>query len=509
MDEKLKIRFHAHLMEMVSEASQVNPGMKEFYRKHGPREKVWKSLEAQETKKLQKKLDKLFPNEFRVEAGLISLTERSIHEKKAEEQAALRRQRLETHILASQKSTLIHFENHGSPTVRNPTKLGPLKRQSRGKECPTCGVKMQSKNELFGLTIEHIIPVRYGGKNTYDGEFPQCVGMCYLCNQTRNHIVNAIGREEIGNRTKISDRVIRFLITQVHRVDEVLDDQMSEMFWGHHRLASSQNIPVEDYDLFGDGEGEEYVEYQITPNEISTIPAPPLSEDGVQEDSEPIYLGLSKEQAIAYLKRDLNQAIGEANKSGKLYRSERLERLFLRHGSFEQFQQKIGMSGETIDAILYRLYPKQFIIETKGTVQFIYSLEQKEVHFYNFSADVVIPTPIENTPEEPEVKTPEVKTPESKPVSLPVLFARESMTALLNAYNHSRISLESITEALDDLRKEDGESWDAYLAKFGVKDGGTDAERIHMLLIECGFLCRLEREQQLHFIQFELPHSFE
>jgi hypothetical protein len=28
-------------------------------------------------------------------------------------------------------------------------------------------------------------------------------------------------------------------------------------------------------------------------------------------------------------------------------------------------------------------------------------------------------------------------------------------------------------------------------------------------LTACGFLCRLEREQQLHFIQFELPHSFE
>ena len=153
MDKKLKIQFHAHLMEMVLEATQVNHGMKEFYRKHGTREKVWKSLETQETNKLQKKIDKLFPNEFRVEAGLISLTEHSIHEKKSEEQAALRRQRLEKHILASQKSTLIHFENHGSPTVRNPTKLWPLKRQSRGKECPTCGVKMQRKNELFVLTI--------------------------------------------------------------------------------------------------------------------------------------------------------------------------------------------------------------------------------------------------------------------------------------------------------------------------------------------------------------------
>ena len=507
MDKELKILLHAHLMEMVFQTSQVNPGMKDFYRKHGPKEEVWKRLEIKEGKKLQKKVDQLFPNEFRVEGGFVSLTEHSRHEKMAKEHAVLRRQRLEQHILASQKAAHIHFETHGSPTVRNPTLLGPLKRKSRGKECPTCGVKMRSKKGLFGLTIEHIIPVRYGGKNTYDGEFPQCVGMCYLCNQTRNHIVNAIGKEKVGNRTKLSKRVIRFLIAQVHRVDEVLDDQMYEMFWGHHRLASSQNIPVQDYDLFGDGDGKEYVEYQISPNEISATPAPSLSEGSVEENCEPIYLELSKEQAIAHLKRDLNQAIGESNKNGKMYRTERLEHLFLKHGSFEQFQQKIGMSGEAIDAILFRLYPNQFMIETKGTVQFIYALELEEIPFYNFTADVIVPAPIENTQEEPGIQ--EIKIPEPKPVSLHVLFARESISALLDSNSHTRTSLESITEALDDLRKEDGESWDAYFAKFDVKGSGTQVERIHMLLTGCGFSCRLEKEQQRHFIQFELPHHFE
>lgn len=507
MDKELKIQLHAHLMDMVFQTSQVNPGMKDFYRKYGPREDVWKRLEVQEGKKLQKKIDLLFPNEFRVEAGFISLTERSHHQKMAEERAVLRRQRLEKHILASQKATHIHFETHGSPTVRNPTLLSPLRRKSRGKKCPTCGVKMQSKNELFGLTIEHIIPVRYGGKNTFDGEFPQCVGMCYLCNQTRNHIVNAIGREEVGNRTKLSKRVIRFLITQVHRVDEVLDDQMNEMFWGRHKLASSQNIPVQDYDLFGDGEGKEYVEYQISPNEISATPAPFLSEGSVEEDCEPIYLELSKEQAIAYFKRDLNQAIGESNKKGRPYRTERLERLFHRHGSFEQFQQKIEMPDEAIDTILFRLYPNQFIIETKGTVQFIYALEQEDIHFYNFTADVTLPAPIENTQEVPEIH--EIILPKPEPVALPVLFARESIFTLLDSNSHTRISLNSITEALDDLRREDGESWDAYFAKFGVKDCGTRVECIHLLLTECGFSCSLEKEQQRHFIQFELPHPFE
>lgn len=507
MDKELKIQLHAHLMEMVFQTSQVNPGMKNFYRKHGPKEQVWKRLEIQEGKKLQKKVDQLFPNEFRIEGGFVSLTDRSNHEKRVEEQATLREQRLEEHIRASQKSTLNHFQTHGSPTVRNPTKLAPLRRQSRGKECPTCGVKMESKQGLFGLTIEHIIPVRYGGKNTFDGEFPQCVGMCYLCNQTRNSIVNAIGLENIGNRTKISDRVIRFLITQVHRVDEVLDEQMSQMFWGHHQLASSQNIPVEDYDLFGDGDVNEYVEYQISPDEISTTQGLPVSGDYHEEDSYPIYLELPKEQAIAYLKRDLNNAIADANKNGKLYRVERLERLFLKHGSFEEFQSKIGMLDKPIDAILFRLYPNQFITETKGTVQYIYALEQEKVHFYNFEADVKIPA-LEEKEKEP-LEGLESKRVEPEPVSLPVLFARESIMMLLNSSSNSRVPLESITDALDDLRKEDGENWNAYFAKFGVEEGRTTAEQTCQMLTECGFVCRLEEEQQRHFVLFELPHGFE
>lgn len=507
MNEELKIQFHAHLMEMVFQASQVNPGMRDFYRKHGSKEEVWKGLGLQESYKLQKKLDQLFPNEFRVEAGFISLTDRSNYEKRVEEQATLRKQRLEKHIQASQKATLMHFQTHGSPTVRNPTKLAPLKRQSRGKECPTCGVKMESKKGLFGLTIEHIIPVRYGGKNTFDGEFPQCVGMCYLCNQTRNHIVNAIGREEIGNRTKISDRVIRFLITQVHRVDEVLDEQMSQMFWGHHQLASSQNIPVEDYDLFGDGDGNEYVEYHISLDEISTTERLSVPDENDAEDSVPIYLELPKEQAIAYLKKDLNNAISEANKNGKLYRTEKLERLFLKHGSFEEFKQKIEMPDKAIDAILLRLYPNQFIIETKGTVQYIYALEQENAHFYNFAADVEIPA-LDEKENEP-LEDLESERIEPEPVPLPVLFARESIMMLLNSSNHTKVSLESITEALDDLRKEDGENWNAYFAKFGVEGDRTTAEQTYQLLTECGFDCRLEEEQERHFIRFELPHRFE
>ena len=495
MDEKLKSLYYEHLIKMVSKGTKINSGLRPFYIQHGSKEEVWKSLGINDSHSFQKKLDQLFPEEFRVEAGFLFFSEHSNHARNIQNQAILRRGRLEAHILAWQKISDVK-------NIRDKDKLRPLVEKSRGKRCPTCDVEMSSSKGLYGLTIEHIVPVSHGGDNSYDGEFPQCVGMCWLCNQIRNLVVLEIGREKIRGRFKITDRAIRFLITQVHGKGEELDDQMSRLFWEKHQFASLQNIPIEDYDIFGDGE---YVEFKISQSEASTLETSAISDDSGNEDNKPIYVELSKEEAIAKLREDLISGIENSIRNDKLYRIERLEKLFLKHGSIEQFKQKIGMENLSINAILIRLYPNQFIIERKGTVQFIYSLGEEDYHFYNFAADVEVPALIEKKHEAQE----DLGSNLPKPVPLPVLFARESMTALLNAYNHSRISLESITEALDDLRKEDGESWDAYFAKFGVKDDGTDAERIHMLLTACGFLCRLEREQQLHFIQFELPHSFE
>ena len=501
MDGKLKSLYYEHLIKMVSKGTKINSGLRRFYIQHGSKEEVWKRLGLKESHNFQKKLDQLFPEEFRVEAGFLLFSEYSNHKKGIESQAILRQERLEAHILASQRTAHEHFKRKAGKNTRDRDKLRPLAKQSRGKQCPTCGVEMLTRG-LFGLTIEHIVPVSYGGENSYDGEFPQCVGMCWLCNQTRNKIVLEIGQEKKRGRFKITDRAIRFLITQVHGKNEELDDQMSRLFWELHQLASSQNLPVEDYDLFGDGE---YVEYKISQKETSTLLTSAISDDSGNEEIKPIYVELSKEEAIAKLREDLMSGIEDSIKNDKLYRIERLEKLFLKHGSIELFKQKIGMENLSINAILIRLYPNQFIIERKGTVQFIYSLGKEDYHFHNFAADVEVPALIEKKHEAQE----DLDTNLPKPVSLPVLFARESMTALLNSFSHSRIPLESITEALDDLRKEDGESWDAYFAKFGVKDGGTHGERIHMLLTECGFLCRIEREQKLHFIQFELSHSFE
>lgn len=501
MDKELKSLFYNHLVKMVGKGTKINSGLRPFYVQHGSKEEVWKSLGLKQSHNFQKKLDQMFPEEFQVEAGFLLFSEYSSHNKNIKDQAILRRKRLEAHILACQKTA---HDHKGGKTTRDYNKLRPLAKKSRGTQCPTCYVEMHASKGLFGLTIEHIVPVSHGGKNSYDGEFPQCVGMCWLCNQTRNKIVLEIGLEKKRGRVKITDRAIRFLITQVHGRGEELDEQMSRLFWEHHQLASSQNVPVEDYDLFGEGE---YVEYKISPKETSNLQTPSFSNEISNEETKPVYIELSREKAIMKLREDLIRGIEDSITKDKLYRIEGLERLFLKFGSYRQFKQKVGIKNCSIETLLSQLYPNQFIVETKGTVQFIYTLDNENNHFYNFAADVEIPDlnkkkfePLENV---------ELKPIKPEPVALPVLFARESISTLLDSNSHTRISLKSITEALDDLRREDGESWDAYFAKFGVKDCGTRVECIHLLLTECGFSCSLEKEQQRHFIQFELPHPFE
>ena len=249
------------------------------------------------------------------------------------------------------------------------------------------------------------------------------------------------------------------------------------------------------------------MEYQIPPEENST---PHLTNipDTEEDDVEPVYLDLNKEQAVACLKRDLKKAIEVSNKNGKPYSVKRLERLWLKHGSPEQFREKIGMQNEDIDVILFRLYPHQFILETKGTVRYIHALENEGRHFYDFSAEVAIP-PLTKTLNEEELVVAETVHATPVPVPMPVLFVRDALAPLHLSDEQNEVPFERIKEILDGLRKEDGMDWDTYLDFFNIVPSGSLAERINLLLGECGFKCHLKKDNQNLFFVFEPPHDFE
>ncbi|MCH1422164.1 MAG: HNH endonuclease [Candidatus Poseidoniaceae archaeon] len=504
MNEVLKSQLRTHLSEMVLQAMQVNHGMKLFYRAHASKENVWGQLNLNPSLTFQAKLERLFPNQFRVEAGLLSFTEQSNHEKALREQERARKHRLELHIVESQNQARLHFKNHRSPTVRNQPLLLPLRRKSRGKNCPTCGVKMSSRKGLFGLTIEHIVPVRFGGKNAYDGEFPQCVGMCWLCNQSRNEVVRDLGIEAKGKRKKISDQVIRFLISQVHDKHTELNDSMLERFDQHYQLLASQETPVGEYDLWGDGEG--WVEYTVPAVDEQAARTHDNPEPAFFEhlDMEPVHRDLEPEEAIRRFEDELKQGIAHQNRVERLYTMKRVGTLLARQGGEPLFRDKIGMPNESLEDILYTLFPQQFIVQTKGRVRYIHALQRERKPFYDFEREIAVPKPESKLPLKQEEK------PISAPLPPPlhVLYVRDSVGALFEHQNQSRLSLESIEGVLDQLRRDDGEDWESYTAAFEI--GGTlpFAEQLVGVLNASGFTCHTVNENGTFFVQFSLPHSF-
>ena len=107
MNEVLKSQLRNHLSEMVLQAMQVNHGMKLFYRAHASKENVWGQLNLNPSLTFQAKLERLFPNQFRVEAGLLSFTEQSNHEKALREQERARKHRFGPGLQRAERSSVL------------------------------------------------------------------------------------------------------------------------------------------------------------------------------------------------------------------------------------------------------------------------------------------------------------------------------------------------------------------------------------------------------------------
>ena len=79
-----------------------------------------------------------------------------------------------------------------------------------GCRCPTCDVPMRRRKyegDPNSSTVEHVVPLAIGGNNNPGGLFPNCIAMCYACNQARNKVFKEFGKT-IGT--------VKFLIEQVY-----------------------------------------------------------------------------------------------------------------------------------------------------------------------------------------------------------------------------------------------------------------------------------------------------
>ena len=136
---------------------------------------------------------------------------------------------------------------------------------------------------------------------------------------------------------------------------------------------------------------------------------------------------------------------------------------------------------KTLTSFLFRLYPHQFILETKGTVRYIHALENEGRHFYDFSAEVAIP-PLTKTLNEEELVVAETVHATPVPVPMPVLFVRDALARCIFLTSRMKYHLKESKK----FSTVYGKRWDGLglpISTFStIVPSGSLAERINLLL---------------------------
>lgn len=442
---------------------------------------------------------------------------------------------LEQHILKWQlKSTKFHLENK-EMVKRKP--MPKITSKGMGKPCPTCGKIMSRGKGPSRLSLEHIVPRSTGGDNSYGGKYPQCIAMCYLCNQTRNKVVLAIGVDKVGTKKRVTPEAIRFLITQVYGEKEDLDRSMLKLFLERYELVHSKKIMEQEIVT-----SSEKVD---TPRVVEDLPSqlvahskqrwwdprtwfgkssplqsrevsPPshLKSEVIQESSsveriQPIYLNLTKEETLVQFENDLIEAIANENYSGKSFHSTSLIPLYSAYGGALKLREKLGMQDQNIDELLIHYFPTRFIVQNAGLNKIIHILDSTEDDDYE--DDDYDYEPIEEKDMQGHVSEEiEVEDKPAPPVSMNVLFVREKIDVLLeqNSTEENRINCSHIRDAMTQLRDDDGTDWDSFFDGFDIHSDGTTDEKIELLLSSTGFKFNRIEVDAVAYLQFSLPHDF-
>jgi hypothetical protein len=439
---------------------------------------------------------------------------------------------LEQHIIEWQlKSTKFHLENK-EMIKRKP--MPKITAKGMGKPCPTCGKIMSRVKGPSRLSLEHIVPRSTGGDNSYDGIFPQCIAMCYLCNQTRNKVVLALGVDKVGTEKRVTPEAIRFLITQVYGVKEDLDRQMLKLFLERSALVRSRaerekTISSEKVDT--SRVIEETTSSLVAPSkqrwwnprtwfkkpsplQSREISSPSHLKSEVSQESssvkriQSIYLNLTKEETLVQFETDLIEAIANENYSGKLFHSTSLLPLYSAYGGGLKLREKLGMKDKNIDELLIHYFPTRFIVQNAGLNKIIHILDSTEDDYFEDDYDY---EPIEEHDMQEHVSEEiEVEETPAPPVSMNVRFVRENIDVLLEqtSTEENRINCSHIRDAMAQLRDDDGTDWDSFFDDFDIHSDGTTDEKIELLLSLIGFkFIRIEVDAVAH-LQFSLPHDF-
>jgi hypothetical protein len=207
----MKTRLEQHLKMMATNEITFTVGISDFYKGNGGKDKVWKHLGIKSNWTWSKRLEYLYPGQFMVKENRLFLTNDAppINTKKKANMSKTNK-RTQAQDLGTHIEAWIERVEHFNGTAKKRSTPSSVKKNARGKACPTCQQQMvEQKSSPHKISAEHIIPLSLGGDNTVSGSFPQVVAMCHACNTARNQLVLSVKE---NNRSTM----VEFLIRQVY-----------------------------------------------------------------------------------------------------------------------------------------------------------------------------------------------------------------------------------------------------------------------------------------------------
>ena len=122
------------------------------------------------------------------------------------------------------------------------SKMGSLLlRAADGRPCPTCATTMQycpqrraGHADADIATIEHILPIKEGGRNASNN----VIAMCLACNSSRGYVYN-----EVSKKTQVEiDEVLEWLWYQLHPevLSRVVTVRIGDIY-PHHQARFLRN----------------------------------------------------------------------------------------------------------------------------------------------------------------------------------------------------------------------------------------------------------------------------
>ena len=341
-------------------------------------------------------------------------------------------------------------------------------------------------------------------------------------------VVVTRGKKSYGTQDRLTDRAVRFLITQVYGSKNDLDSELSAFFQERYNLAiraakaktarypmhstyqqSTYSTPTDDslLRIYDDDDLENQAKHSS-----GSVPQFDSSSSEFIEAQNQINSNLKFGQSMVEFEHQLRMEIQKKNDDGAMFSFEDLQVLISSLDKNNGFIEVTGIDEQDYDVFLYLHFEEQFIVQSVENSKYIHLVEEEDL---DASTEERTTEPLHEvsldafeSPESEILESDLQEKAKKNQTSLKVQIFRKTIDDLIASDTQYAVEIEQIQTVLVWLCNQDGLEWDDYIMQHGISKNDDRNLEMIALLQKNGFSCTLQMKKNKLYAEFTLPHPF-